>query len=81
LIDALARSHSMRLADAPIGATALEHDLTLLPANTKHFGAIEGLQLETFAPWPKKPGPQSFFLYSVPSFPASFTDLVEPFLE
>ena len=50
LIDALALSHSMRLADALIGATALEHDLTLLTANTKHFGAIEGLQVETFVP-------------------------------
>lgn len=40
----------MRLADALIGATALEHGLTLLTANTKHFGAIQGLQLEAFAP-------------------------------
>jgi predicted nucleic acid-binding protein len=50
LIDALALSHSMRLADALIGATALEHDLTLLTANTKHFSAVEGLQVEAFAP-------------------------------
>lgn len=50
LIDALALSHSMRLADALIGATALEHGLTLLTANTKHFGAIEGLQVEAFVP-------------------------------
>lgn len=50
LIDTLALSHNMRLADALIGATALEHHLTLLTANTKHFGAIEGLQIETFAP-------------------------------
>ena len=50
LIDTLALSHSMRLADALIGATALEHDLTLLTANTKHFGAVEGLQVEAFAP-------------------------------
>ena len=50
LIDTLALSHSMRLADALIGATALEHNLTLLTANTKHFGAIEGLRIETFAP-------------------------------
>ena len=50
LIDTLALSHSMRLADALIGATALERDLTLLTANTKHFGAVEGLQVETFAP-------------------------------
>jgi hypothetical protein len=50
LIDALALSHSLRLADALIGATALEHGLTLLTANIKHFGAIEGLQLDAFAP-------------------------------
>jgi predicted nucleic acid-binding protein len=50
LIDALALSHSLRLADALIGATALEHGLTLLTANTKHFGAIQGLQLEDFTP-------------------------------
>jgi len=50
LIDALALSHSMRLVDALIGATALEHGLKLLTANTKHFGAVEGLQIETFVP-------------------------------
>jgi hypothetical protein len=50
LIDALALSHSMPLADALIGATALEHSLTLLTANTKHFGAVEGLQVEAFTP-------------------------------
>jgi predicted nucleic acid-binding protein len=50
LIDTLALSHGMRLADALIGATALEHDLTLLTANVKHFGAVEDLQLEAFTP-------------------------------
>jgi predicted nucleic acid-binding protein len=50
LIDALALSHSLRLADALIGATALEHGLTLITANTKHFAALKGLQLEAFAP-------------------------------
>jgi predicted nucleic acid-binding protein len=49
-IDALALSHGMRLADALIGATAIEHDLTLLTANVKHFGALEGLRLEAFVP-------------------------------
>ena len=44
LIDALALSQSMRLADALIGATAL------LTANTKHFGAVGGLQVEAFTP-------------------------------
>ena len=50
LIDQFALSHSMRLADALIGATALEHHLTLLSANVKHFRAIDGLRLESFAP-------------------------------
>jgi predicted nucleic acid-binding protein len=50
LIDALALSHSLRLADALIGATALEHGLTLITANTKHFVPVTGLQLEAFAP-------------------------------
>lgn len=50
LIDQFALSHSMRLADALIGATALEHNLTLLTANVKHFRAIDGLRLEGFEP-------------------------------
>jgi predicted nucleic acid-binding protein len=33
-----------------IGATAVEHDLTLLTANLKHFAAVEGLRLEAFVP-------------------------------
>ena len=50
LIDAYALSHSMQLGDALIAATALEHNLTVLTANIKHFGAIEGLRIETFVP-------------------------------
>ena len=50
LIDQFALSHSMRLADALIGATALEYNLTLLTANVKHFQAIDGLRLEGFEP-------------------------------
>jgi predicted nucleic acid-binding protein len=46
LIDRYALSHGLRLADALIGATALEHQLTLLTANVKHFAPIEGLVLE-----------------------------------
>ncbi len=50
LIDALALSHGVRLADALIGATAIEHRLLLFTANIKHFAAIEGLTIETFVP-------------------------------
>lgn len=48
LIDALALSHGLRLADALIAATALEHSLTLLSANAKHFRPVQGLGVETF---------------------------------
>ena len=50
LVDALALSHGMRLPDALIGATAIEHVLTLITANVKHFGAVGGLQIEAFVP-------------------------------
>ena len=48
LIDALALSHGMRLADALSGATAIELQATLITANVKHFSAVEGLSFEAF---------------------------------
>ena len=48
LIDALALSHGLRLADALIAATAIEHQAMLLTANVKHFSAVEGLAIEVF---------------------------------
>jgi predicted nucleic acid-binding protein len=50
LIDALALSHGMRLADALIAATAIELQATLLTANVKHFSAVESLKIESFLP-------------------------------
>jgi predicted nucleic acid-binding protein len=50
LIDRLALSHGMRLADALIGATAIERQETLITANVKHFSAVEGLSFEAFEP-------------------------------
>ncbi|MDP1650023.1 MAG: type II toxin-antitoxin system VapC family toxin [Rubrivivax sp.] len=50
LIDTLALSHGMRLADALIGATAIENQATLITANVKHFSAVDGLTIETFLP-------------------------------
>lgn len=48
LIDTYAKSHGLQLGDALIAATALEHRLTLLTANGKHFSRITGLQMDVF---------------------------------
>ena len=50
LIDEFALPHGLRLADALIGATAIEHQLTLLTGNAAHFARIPGLSIETFVP-------------------------------
>lgn len=50
LIDSLALSHGLQLADALIGATAIAHGLPLLPANAKHFRPMDDLMLEVFVP-------------------------------
>ena len=50
LVDSLALSHGMRLADALIGATAIEHGATLITANTRHFEAVQNLVIEAFLP-------------------------------
>jgi predicted nucleic acid-binding protein len=48
LLEALTLSHGLSMGDALIAATALEHGLSVLTANTKHFSAVDGLQLEEF---------------------------------
>ncbi len=50
LVDAHALGSGLQLADALIAATALEHGLTLLTANVRHFTAIEALRIEQFQP-------------------------------
>jgi predicted nucleic acid-binding protein len=48
LIDRHALGDGLRLADALIAATALEHGLPLLTANVKHFAPIMDLTVEWF---------------------------------
>ena len=48
LMHRLVLAHGLQLGDALIAATALEHNLPLLTANTKHFAPIEGLSVEAF---------------------------------
>ncbi len=43
-------SHSLRLADALIGATAISNGMVLLTGNDKHYKIIKNLQIETFRP-------------------------------
>ena len=50
LIEAHALADGLQLADALIAATALEHGLTLLTGNARHFAAIAALKLERFEP-------------------------------
>jgi predicted nucleic acid-binding protein len=50
LIDSHALSNGLQLGDALIAATALEHGLTLLTGNKKHFAKLPGLKLEVFKP-------------------------------
>lgn len=50
LMEAFALSHGMQLGDAFIAATAMEHGLTVLTANVRHFSPVEGLLIEQFEP-------------------------------
>jgi hypothetical protein len=55
LIEEHAMPSGLHVGDALIAATALEHDLPLITANTRHFGPVRGLNLHTFKP-PDHPG-------------------------
>ncbi|EFK05326.1 toxin-antitoxin system, toxin component, PIN family [delta proteobacterium NaphS2] len=43
-------SHSMQLADALIGATAISHGLPILTGNDKHYKILKGVQIKKFRP-------------------------------
>lgn len=50
LVETHALSAGLLLADALIAATALEHNLTLLTGNAKHFNPVQGLKIVQFEP-------------------------------
>jgi len=43
-------SHSIQLADALIGATAIDYGLPLLTGNDKHYKMIKGVKIKRFRP-------------------------------
>jgi len=43
-------SHSIQLADALIGATAISHGLPILTGNDKHYKIFKDLQVKKFRP-------------------------------
>jgi predicted nucleic acid-binding protein len=43
-------SHSLQLADALIGATAITHGLPLMTGNDKHYKVLKDLDVEIFRP-------------------------------
>ncbi len=43
-------SHSMQLADALIGATAITHGSPILTGNDKHYKVMKNLQIKKFRP-------------------------------
>lgn len=43
-------SHSMQLADALLGATAIAHGLPFLTGNDKHYKVMKDLQVKKFVP-------------------------------
>ncbi len=43
-------SHGLRMGDALVAATGIEHQLSVLAANVKHCSAVAILTVETFVP-------------------------------
>lgn len=43
-------SHSIQLADALIGATAIAYGLPILTGNDKHYKILKGMQIKKFRP-------------------------------
>jgi predicted nucleic acid-binding protein len=50
LMESLTLSHGLQMGDALIAATAIEHQLPVLPDNVKHFSAFASLTVEAFVP-------------------------------
>ena len=47
-------SHSLELADALIGATAVAYGLPILTGDDKHYRTVKDIQITKFRPWGQK---------------------------
>ena len=47
-------SHSLELADALIGATAVAYGLPILTGDDKHYRTVKDIQITKFRPWGPK---------------------------
>jgi len=52
LMEALVLSHGLRMGDALIAATAIEHGLGLLSGNVKHYAPVDDLLVKRFVSEP-----------------------------
>lgn len=50
IMESLCLSHGLQMGDALIAATAIEHGMTVLTGNVKHFSAVPDLIVEQFLP-------------------------------
>jgi predicted nucleic acid-binding protein len=50
IMETLCLSHGLQMGDALIAATAIEHGMTVLISNVKHFSAVTDLVVERFVP-------------------------------
>lgn len=59
LVEQHFHSHTLRVADSLIGATAITHNLTLFTGNTKHYRVVKDLALKAFVTGRKESGRKS----------------------
>ncbi|MBW2194810.1 MAG: type II toxin-antitoxin system VapC family toxin [Deltaproteobacteria bacterium] len=64
-------SHSIQLADALIGATAISYGLPILTGNDKHYKILKDIRIKKFRPSSPKTTANKGFLTDIRSQPAA----------